>query len=119
MARYTYETAQAGTALQTIPQGESVIAPLNAWFGLDEMKAPVSMHFWACNDEDEELVVISADSDFETWATSEAMDDVHIANAISAERSLASRSVISFGMGRGKTSAPVKAAWVASYRRIA
>lgn len=119
MAKYTYETAQAVTALQGIPQGEKIIAPLNAFFGFDEMNAPVSMHFWACNDENEELVVLSATPDFETWATSEAMDDVHIANAIRSERSLATRSVISFGMGRGKTSAPVKAAWMASCRRFA
>lgn len=119
MANYTYDIAQAVNGLNYVPQGETICAPLNAWLGFEAINAPVSMHFWACNDEDEELVILSATPDFETWATSEAMDDVHIANAIRSERSLATRSVISFGMGRGKTSAPVKAAWMASCRRFA
>tara|TARA_B110000285_G_scaffold231656_1_gene300859 strand:+ start:280 stop:639 length:360 start_codon:yes stop_codon:yes gene_type:complete len=119
MVSNTYEIAQAVSALETIPLGETIIAPLNAWFGLDEMNAPITLHFCGVTSTDEEIVVISANKAFPAWAVSEVMDDVHITNAVRSERSTGTRMAISFGMSRGKTSQPVKSAYLATFKRIA
>lgn len=115
---YPYETTQAVLALQSMDGNEdqTIIAPLNAWLGLDALNAPVDFHHWAISGDDE-VVVISPQPSFFDWAISGVMDDNHMALAISSERSAGSRMAISDGMGRGITSAPVKAAWKATYRR--
>jgi|TARA_R110000796_G_scaffold109328_1_gene220686 hypothetical protein len=120
MVSNTYEIAQAVSALETIPLGETIIAPLNAWFGLDEMNAPITLHYCGVtSNDDEEVVVISGNKSFPAWAVSEVMDDVHMTNAVRSERSTGTRMAISFGMSRGKTSQAVKAAYLATFKRIA
>tara|TARA_A200000159_G_scaffold45801_1_gene42058 strand:+ start:9721 stop:10089 length:369 start_codon:yes stop_codon:yes gene_type:complete len=116
--RYSYEAQNAIRALISLDGAEdgSIIAPLNAWFNLESNEAPIEYHNWFMIG-DEEMCLISAKDGFMTWANSEVADEIYMANAIRSERSEGTRMAISFGMGRGKTSEPVKEAWRASYRR--
>lgn len=104
--------------------GDPVVVDLDAWLGLERLNAPVTYHHWGISTDQytgaqTEMVTLSSTDGFHDWATSGAMDDVHIRLAVSAERSMATRMALADGLGRGVTTAPVKAAWKASYRRTA
>lgn len=118
MANHPYETAVAVRALIELNnfEGDSrrAVLPLNALFGLQAINAPIIHHF---SDVAGEQVVLSAGEGFQEFADSDAMDEIHIANEIRSNRSLGTRIAISAGMGRGITTAPVKQAWRASYKR--
>lgn len=116
--RYSYEAQNAIRDLMAIHDCDDtrIVVPLNAWFNLESNEAPIEYHNWSVMG-DEEVCVISAKDGFMTWANSAVVDEIYMANAIRTERSEGTRMAISFGMSRGKSSEPVKAAWRASYRR--
>tara|TARA_R110001592_G_scaffold67354_8_gene206586 strand:- start:13799 stop:14161 length:363 start_codon:yes stop_codon:yes gene_type:complete len=111
-----YETAKAVQGLLETGSTEcTIVVPLDAWFGLEAINAPVDFHCWGMMG-DNEMVVISANEELVAWEQSGAMDDIYMANEVRVEKSAGSKMAISFGMSRGKTSAQVKAAWMATYR---
>lgn len=116
--RYSYEAQNAIRDLMAIDGADDtrIVVPLNAWFNLESNEAPIEYHNWSVMG-DQEVCVISAKDGFMTWANSEVVDEIYMANAIRSERSEGARFALSFGMSRGKTSDAVKAAYRASYRR--
>lgn len=124
MANTDFHTARAVHHMTALSVGDPVVVDLDAWLGLERLNAPVTYHHWGISTDQytgaqTEMVTLSSTDGFHDWATSGAMDDVHIRLAVSAERSMATRMALADGLGRGVTTAPVKAAWKASYRRTA